>query len=63
MISSHVHHWVVERPSGPMSKGRCACGAEREFANSYEIIVRKNNDGMFRRRGRFNTFRGKRKSP
>ncbi len=29
-----AHHWVIEPPSGPVSKGVCKkCGAEREFDN------------------------------
>ena len=29
------HHWVIESPNGPMSRGFCKlCGAEREFPNS-----------------------------
>ena len=32
-----THHWIIERPEGPISKGRCRlCGEEREFANSVE---------------------------
>jgi len=28
------HHWVIESPKGPTSKGVCKyCGAEREFLN------------------------------
>ena len=31
------HHWVIESPDGPMSKGACRlCGAEREFRNYLE---------------------------
>ncbi len=29
-----VHHWVIEPPSGPVSKGVCKiCGTEKEFKN------------------------------
>lgn len=31
---AHVHHYVLEPPAGPFSVGLCACGEEREFANS-----------------------------
>jgi len=32
-----AHYWLVERPEGPMSAGRCqVCGAERVFRNSFE---------------------------
>jgi len=28
------HHWIIESPQGPTSKGVCKlCGTEREFAN------------------------------
>lgn len=28
------HHWIIESPNGPTSKGVCKyCGAEREFSN------------------------------
>lgn len=29
------HHWIIEPPSGPTSRGRCKhCGEERLFINS-----------------------------
>ncbi len=32
-----THHWIIETPDGPVSKGRCRlCRAEREFSNSVE---------------------------
>ena len=32
-----AHHWSIETPKGPVSKGRCRlCGEEREFSNSVE---------------------------
>jgi hypothetical protein len=32
-----AHHWVLETPSGAMSRGVCKrCGAEKEFPNSAE---------------------------
>ena len=28
------HHWVLDRPNGPISKGACRrCGDERTFQN------------------------------
>ena len=31
------HHWVIDSPNGPVSKGVCRiCGEEREFQNSIE---------------------------
>ena len=30
-----AHHWVIETPAGPVSRGQCKrCGEEREFRNS-----------------------------
>ena len=32
-----THHWVIDSPNGPQSKGMCkVCGAEREFMNYLE---------------------------
>ncbi len=31
------HHWIIETPDGPISKGKCQlCGEEREFNNSMD---------------------------
>lgn len=31
------HHWLIDRPSGPVSKGTCrVCGEIREFRNYFE---------------------------
>ena len=31
------HHWVIEPPAGPVSKGTCrSCGEERDFPNYQE---------------------------
>ncbi len=31
------HHWVIDRPAGPVSKGVCrSCGEERDFLNYIE---------------------------
>ncbi len=33
-----AHHWIIETPDGPVSKGVCRlCGEEREFTNSTEF--------------------------
>ena len=33
-----VHHWVIESPDGPTSRGRCRkCKARRDFPNSAEF--------------------------
>ena len=30
------HHWIIETPSGPFSKGVCKlCGEEKDFENLY----------------------------
>ena len=35
--SACQHHWVIDPPSGPISKGTCrCCGEEREFQNYHE---------------------------
>ena len=35
-----THHWVIETPEGPFSKGRCrVCGEGREFSNSVGFAV------------------------
>ena len=32
-----AHHWVIDRPNGPLSVGVCQrCGERREFSNSTE---------------------------
>ena len=31
----HIHHWQLPAPDGPTSTGRCECGAEKEFRNSF----------------------------
>lgn len=33
--TSHVHHWIIATPNGPYSVGRCACGIERRYSNTY----------------------------
>jgi len=31
-----IHHWLIEPPTSPVSKGVCKkCGEEREFHNDY----------------------------
>ena len=31
------HHWVLDSPAGPVSKGACrSCGEERDFPNHIE---------------------------
>ena len=31
-----VHHWLIEAPEGPVSKGICKkCGEEKEFQNYF----------------------------
>ena len=37
LTSQCPHHWIIERASGPTSKGVCRlCGAEKEFLNYVE---------------------------
>ncbi len=36
-LSGCQHHWVIERPAGPVSKGECrSCGEKRDFLNYIE---------------------------
>ena len=31
------HHWVIAKPSGPVSRGKCRlCGEEKDFQNFME---------------------------
>ena len=35
-----VHHWKIDAPAGPTSRGVCKiCGAERRFPNSEPEVV------------------------
>lgn len=38
--SEHVHYWKMESPNGPVIKGRCSCGAEREDPASPTPILK-----------------------
>ena len=33
-MSDHVHRYDMGTPSGPVSVGRCACGATREYSTA-----------------------------
>ena len=36
-LSGCQHHWVIDRPAGPVSRGECrSCGEERDFLNYIE---------------------------
>ena len=36
-LSGCQHHWLIERPAGPVSKGTCrSCGEARDFLNYIE---------------------------
>ena len=36
--ADHGHHWLIENPNGPTSRGTCkVCGVIREFKNSIQI--------------------------
>lgn len=42
---AHAHHWVIDEPDGPQSRGRCkSCGAVKAFRNWIEEIDYINND-------------------
>lgn len=36
MAAAHAHAWVIDSPNGPVSVGRCGCGAVREFSNVFD---------------------------
>ena len=37
IVSHCAHHWVIDRPDGPLSEGVCQrCDERREFSNSGE---------------------------
>ena len=43
--STCQHHWVIDRPAGPLSKGVCRlCGENREFQNYVEDSSWSNSD-------------------
>lgn len=45
---SCTHSWMLASPNGPTSRGICAaCGAEREFHNSFQDMERTNNSDIF----------------
>ncbi len=36
-LSGCEHHWVIDKPAGPTSRGTCrSCGEERDFQNYIE---------------------------
>ena len=38
------HHWIIESPKGPTSRGVCKhCGAEKEFLNWCEGFFREDD--------------------
>ena len=35
MVTDCIHHWIIEIPAGPSSKGRCKrCRINRTFSNT-----------------------------
>ena len=35
--SECIHHWVIDKPNGPVSYGKCKnCGEHSEFKNSVQ---------------------------
>jgi hypothetical protein len=41
----HPHRWRIDEQQGAQSRGRCACGAERDFENGWS------DDSRFRLSG------------
>ncbi len=36
-VSDCVHHWMIDSPNGPVSRGTCkVCGESSEFKNSIQ---------------------------
>jgi len=46
---NHYHHWVIEAPKGPISKGKCRfCGFTQDFDNTIaENIWSNGRNGRF----------------
>jgi len=52
---NHYHHWIIETPKGPTSKGKCRfCGFTQDFDNTIaENIWSNGRSGRNGRNGRF----------
>ena len=46
--STHIHHWTIDAPNGPMSMGVCSCGETKEFRNSSEDSIWDRQEGRSR---------------
>lgn len=47
-----VHHWLIEPPEGPISKGICKkCGAAKEFVNHIGFSNWESESSVLRRLG------------
>ena len=46
--STHIHHWTIDAPNGPMSLGVCSCGETKEFRNSSEDSIWDRQEGRSR---------------
>ncbi len=56
------HHWIIERPQGALSGGRCKiCGEERDFRNSANDYIW--DDDSSSSGSRYGGLRGVRPSP
>ncbi len=56
------HHWIIERPQGALSGGRCKiCGEEREFRSSANDYIW--DDDSSSSGSRYGGLRGIRPSP
>jgi hypothetical protein len=45
-----AHHWLIESPNGPTSRGTCkVCGELREFKNSVQITSWESDGGHVNR--------------
>jgi len=51
-IETCVHHWMIESPNGPVSKGKCEkCGEERMFLNSVPGDIKRGRVPSFQTGG------------
>ncbi len=48
--TAHTHRWRLDEPAGPTSLGVCACGIERQFANSEGELSKEQRYGTDRRK-------------
>ena len=45
VVTDHVHHWIIDRPTSATSWGYCECGESREFYNHENVDSRTRFNG------------------